>query len=55
MEVLLNFTFKRVGSTMIAGLSTAQKMLSWGIESEAILKRMMNTKNILIAKGKAKY
>lgn len=27
---------KRVGSTMVAGLSTAQKMLNWGIESESI-------------------
>ncbi|OPZ82935.1 MAG: hypothetical protein BWY74_04548 [Firmicutes bacterium ADurb.Bin419] len=27
---------KRVGSTMVAGLSTAQKMLNWGMESEAI-------------------
>jgi len=27
---------KRVGSTMLAGLSTAQKMLSWGVETEDI-------------------
>ena len=45
---------KRVGSTMIAGLSTAQKMLSWGIESEAILEEDDEYEEYTYSKGRKK-
>jgi superfamily II DNA or RNA helicase len=45
---------KRVGSTMVAGLSTAQKMLSWGIESEAIFEEDDEYEEDTYGKGRKK-